>query len=474
MMNEKNPFVDAIEEAVTRFKEIDRNEVIRVISHLDSDGVCASAILIKALDRDNRKYSLSIVPQLSENILLELSREDYSVYVFTDLGSGQIRNVAQLLADKRVFILDHHITESDEKYEHIVHVNPHLYGIDGSTEISGSGVVYRFAEVLDKANSELAYIAVIGAIGDVQENNGFHGLNKAILDEAIKNKKIAVNHGLRFFGIQTRPIHKVLEYCTDPFIPGISGSESGAIQFLQQIGINPKTDKGWKKIIHLSEEDMKKLTEAIIMKRMNEENPEDVLGNIYTLTEEKEESPLRDAREFSTLLNACGRMDKASLGIGACLGDEHIKKKAINQLKEYKREIIAAMRWFEENNGSEKVVREPGFVIINAEDNVKSTMIGTIASILSRSKHFDDGTFILSMAQTMENTTKISLRLSGIRNNGDIDLKEIISEITEKVKDAQAGGHMNAAGAIIPTEAEDEFINAAKEVLLKRSMEERV
>src|SRR4030065_64325 len=37
----------------------------------------------------------------------------------------------------------------------------------------------------------------------------------------------------------------------------------------------------------------------------------------------KEEAtpPLRDGREYSSLLNACARMRRPSLGIGICLGD---------------------------------------------------------------------------------------------------------------------------------------------------------
>ena len=124
----------------------------------------------------------------------------------------------------------------------------------------------------------------------------FLKLNKEILDVAVNKGKIKIIRGLRIFGAQTKPLHKVLEYSTDPYIPDVTGSESGAIQFLNQIGIDPKNGNAWKKLVHLSEEEIKKLVTGIIMKRLNnEDKPEDVLGNVYILKEEEKESPTRDA-----------------------------------------------------------------------------------------------------------------------------------------------------------------------------------
>jgi len=224
-----------------------------------------------------------------------------------------------------------------------------------------------------------------------------------------------------------------------------------------------------KKIIHLDKEEMKNLVTGVILKRFDEKDPEDVLGNVYILKEEKEESPTKDAKEFATLLNACGRLDKASLGIGACLGDEKIKKKAIYLMGTYKKEIVNSLKWFEENKSTDLIIKSKDYIIINAKDNIRSTIIGTLASILSKSYNTEEK-FIMSMAQLIDGTTKISLRMRGT-NNG-IDLKEIISEIITGIPNCEAGGHANAAGALIPIEKEEEFIQKAKVILEKKAMEE--
>ena len=473
LMNPYEQFNEMVRNAAEAFKNLDKKEVIRVISHLDADGISACAIMIKMLSNDNRKYSISIVQQLNKPVLSQIALEPYNCFIFTDIGSGVVNEIKELLNGRKIFVLDHHSIAQSDGYEDIVLVNPHLCGIDGGKEISGAGVVFKFACAVDKNMEELAHIAIIGAVGDLQEQNGFLRLNDEILKIAVEKNKIKVTKGLRIFGSQTKPLHKALEYCTDPYIPGVSGSESGAIQFLYQIGIEPKNGSGWKKIVHLNEEDMKKLVTGIIMKRLDESKPDDVLGNIYILPHEEEESPTRDAKEFATLLNACGRLGRASYGIGACLGDKKIRKQAIKSLGDYKKEIVNALNWYNENKFSDDIFWGNGFVIINAKDKVMSTMIGTLASILSKSNVMTNNTFILSMAQAIDGNTKISLRTTN-NINGALDLKKIIEEAINGIGNSESGGHQNAAGAVIPTDKENIFIEAAKEILGKYAMEEKV
>jgi len=465
-------FREDIKKAVDEFKKIDKKEVIRIVSHLDADGISAASLMIKCLNNDSRKYSISIIQQIKKEVLGQLAREPYNYFIFTDLGSGALTEIENLFKGKKVFVLDHHEPEKlNVESNNIFFVNPHKFGINGSVEVSGAGVVYLFASCLDKKMDEFAHVAIIGAIGDMQEHNGFEKLNNEILKTAIDKGKIKVIRGLRMFGAQTKPLHKVLEYCTDPFIPGVSGSESGAIQFLQHIGINPKNDNGWKKVIHLTEEEMKNIVTGVILTRLNEKNPEDVLGNVYLLREEDHESPTKDAKEFATLLNACGRLDKASLGIGACLGDEKIKKRAISLLADYKREIINSLEWYDKNKASDFVTKGHGYIIINAQDKIRPSIIGTLASIVSKSNGIKEK-FVMSMAQIADGTTKVSLRMSG--NDESIDLKQIIVKITEGIPNCEAGGHAKAAGALIPTNSEEEFIKKAKVILEKNVMEEIV
>lgn len=469
-MQDYDSFKKSLKTHAEEFLNTSKKETIRIIGHLDADGICSSAIIINAMTKLNRKYILTILPTITEETLNQLNKESEKYFVFVDLGSGSLDIIGKTLQEKKILILDHHHPQSDTKYSNIIQINPHLFDIDGSNEISGAGVVFLFSMALTD-NSEMSRIAIVGAIGDVQENNGFKKLNSEILDIALKKNLIEVHKGLKFFGLQTRPIYKLLQYSSDIIIPDVTGSESGAISFLQGLGINPRTKTGWKKLSDLNEEEKKKLIAAIIMKS-TDSRPESIFSNNYLLIGEKDDSPFRDAKEFSTLLNSCGRLDKASIGIGACLNDKKMKEMAVQNLSVYRREIVNAINWYKDNINTDKIIKKKNILIINAEEEVIPTMIGTLGSILSKSSDIENNTFILSLARNDDNTTKISLRISG--NPEGINLKEIIQLIIEKIENGSSGGHSFASGAVIDTDFEDKFISVAMSVLENIVLEERV
>ncbi|MBI2142074.1 DHH family phosphoesterase, partial [Candidatus Woesearchaeota archaeon] len=379
-MDKYAQFYAYVRKVADGFRAIPPNEVIRIVSHLDADGISSCSVLVKAVTRANRQYVVSVMQKLDQAEAASLAKEDYNYFAFTDLGSGQFRVLKEHMKGKKLYILDHHKPDATGESENIVHVNPHLFGIDGSKEVSGAGVAYLFAKALDERNMDMAHIAIVGAIGDVQESSGFQRVNSEILADAVKAGKMKVIPGLKVFGAQTKPLHKLLAYSTEHKIPGVTGSESSAIQFLNQLGISPQKGNSWKKLVDLEDEELRKLVAGILIRRVNEKEPEAIIGPVYILCEEEKESPLRDAKEFSTLLNACGRMDKAELGIGCCLGNKKLKAKAIDHLADYKKEIMKALNWFEASYGlgsSKHLIKGKNYIIINAGRNIRETMIGT-------------------------------------------------------------------------------------------------
>ena len=200
-------FLSSIKEATNKFSKI--SSPIRVISHLDADGLSSASIMVKTLTRLNKKFVLSIVKQISPDLLKELKNEKYETYLFLDLGSGNLKEIDEILKNRNIFILDHHTPQNHET--NFTHINPHLHHLNAN-EVSGAGVTYLFSRALDPKNKDLAYIALIGATGDIQETkDGFLGLNKEILQDAIDSEKIEIKVGLRMFGSQTRPLYKVLQ-----------------------------------------------------------------------------------------------------------------------------------------------------------------------------------------------------------------------------------------------------------------------
>ena len=462
-------FEEAIKNTAREFLKIPSSERIKLISHLDADGISSAAIIIKTLNRLGRFYSLTILPQLKYEDVEALAREKNNYYLFTDLGSGEICAFKELMKDKKVFILDHHQPQECDKADNVVHINPHLFGFNGSSEICGAGVSYLFSKAIDKKNVDLARIAILGIIGDVQDPT--KGINSLILKDAVDSGYIKVIRGLRIFGAQTKPLYKALVQSADFNIPGVTGSESGAVQFLKQLNIEPKIGNKWRRIIDLSHDEIKRLVEGIVMTRFGEDVPEDIIGNVYLFTKEKEGSPLKDAKEFATVLNACGRMGKSSYGIGACLGDIRFKKLAVSVLDGYRKEIVNGLKFFEKNKNSEYIIEQPGLLVINAKNKVKPTVIGTVCSIIARNTYLRNNTIILGLARMNDTYTKISIRYKG--KNEDINLKEILVKVMGSIN-GEVGGHHFAAGAYIPIEAEEEFIERAKAVSKELVLEEEI
>ncbi|MDD5177981.1 MAG: DHH family phosphoesterase [Candidatus Nanoarchaeia archaeon] len=445
-------FLSGIKEAVKKFRQLPKKP-IRIISQLDADGLSSAAILIKAFSREDLNFSVSFVRQLTYSFLDELKREDYETFFFLDLGSAMLKDIEKRLKEKNIFVLDHHVYE-DYKGE-IINLNPSKSL--NYEDVSSSGISYLFARELNEKNKELGFLALAGALGDNQERNEFFGLNKIILEEAVENKYIEVKEDFYIFGSRNRPIYKALQYCFEPYIPGVTGKEEGAINFLKEIGIEIKNENGFRKISELSGDELKKIIPAVILKRIgSEEEPENIFRKAYILNNNE----FNDLREFSTLLNACARLNKTSLGVSFCLDKEKAREDGTKILDEYRNKIGKSLEWFYKNK--DKFIEAKNYVIINAENNIDINIAGVVASLISHSNVYEKGKMIFVMANNVIGETKISGRVSGGK---DVDIRSKLVKITKKIGDYVSGGHSVACGSTIPQEKENEFIEVATKVL---------
>lgn len=453
--------LDYVSEVSTDFLEVasKSSKPIRIVGNLDTDGITSTSIICKTLSRLDIRYVVSVVKQVNSELLGSLKMEDYDVIVFADLATAYINELSEF--DNDIFVLDHHFPEVNEKrIGKVRQVNPHLFGVNGTKEISAAGISYFFAKSINDVNKDMAHLALVGAIGDMQEDCGFQGMNSLILEDALAEGTIEIKETLRLFGIQTKPLHKVFEYSTNPYIPGVTGSERGAIKFIEDSGIE-LYDKSRKvrRLVNLSKQELEKLVTAIEIKKTSGTMAESTIGPVFLLKDEGEDSLKKDLREFSTLLNSCGRMGWPSLGIGVCLGDKVASKKANELLRSYRKEIIDALNWYYENRGTQNVLEKNGYVIILAGSNIRDTIIGTLASLLAKSKVYSDGTIIMSTAYSLDGFIKVSLRITGDANS-ETDLRVIIKELVAE-GGGYGGGHKLAAGASIPQEKEDVMVREA-------------
>jgi len=384
------------------------------------------------------------------------------------MGSGQISMIRQHLRESKVVIIDHHLQESDAEEPGIIEVNTMDAGIEEN--ISGSGVTYLVARSMGEGNADLSAIAILGAIGDSQigsigEEWGLFGINKEIVKDAVNAGKIRLGKGLRLWGRYTRPIHKTLEYSLDPFIPNVSGSESKAVQFLQELGIPVKKENGdWRTLSDLSEEEQGRLASGIIAERVRNgyPNAEWIFGDVYELLDKGRES--RDAGEFATLLNACGKMGKAYLGVELCLNVAKAFLDVKWVLENYRKALGDSIRWIytqlEKGNGDAVRKTDNAWYVL-AGSKISEHIISNVISVVEKS--VSPGMPVFAFADSEEGV-KVSARASEKLVQKGINLKEIAGKAAEKVG-GHGGGHSGAAGAEIPKGKENAFIEAVEAIL---------
>lgn len=429
--------LNAINKIAEEFLKISETKPIRIISHHDTDGITSAAILIKTLKRLDKKFSLKIVKNLEEDILKkELEKNNSEILIFTDLASNSLEYFKDL--KNPIFILDHHEINKQELNENTKIINPHLFDEEA---ICGAGITYLFSKAISKQNKDLAGLALIGMIGDRLETN-LSKLNQQIINDT---EDLEIKKGPLLYPA-TRALKRALEYSTSPYIPGVTGSPEGVSELLRETNISYD-----KSLIDLTPDEMSKLITAIML-RKTKEKEEDIIGNLYLLKFFKTKE---DVREISTLINACSRLGYSDIAVAFCIGNEKAKSQAQDIYTEYKQQLVSALKYIEE---IEKI-KGQGFVIMNAKDQIKDTIIGTVTSILSSSLDYKKGTILIGMAYN-EDKIKVSARIVGTGRN----LKQVLETSVSELK-AEVGGHQQAAGCLINKQDESKFIEKLKKNL---------
>jgi single-stranded-DNA-specific exonuclease len=471
-------FLGLAERAAKTISETVRQDgLIHVFSHLDADGIAAAGIMGKALLRLDAKFRIRITQWIEDKIVGEVLSDKPQLIIFTDLGSGYVDLLNQKLPDFKIVILDHHQIVGKES-DNIVHVNPHLQGVDGARDISGSGVAYFVAKALDKVNVDLSPVAVVGALGDLQDKYDqrmLMGLNEKIVEDATNSGLLSVDKDLIFFGRETRPIIRALASTTSPFIPDISGDENKSLAFLKSLGIEPRVGDKWRALRDLSEEEKKrlcsKLADHLVSKGLHYE-VSSLIGHVYVLCGEEPWTPLRDAREFAVLLNATGRMDKAGLGVAVCMGDRGSALEEANRvLEDYRRSINKYLGWVMEK--PERMKEFENIYVVYGEDFINDKMVGAISSILTSSLPNPEKPLIAYANLQEEGIAKISARTMDTVINRGVNLGEVMQVAAEKFH-GNGGGHNIAAGAQVSIGNIDDFIKTVNELVGKQLKGEKI
>jgi len=442
-------------------RHADEGGPIRIVSHNDADGVAAGGILSQVVRRLGIPFRTTCEKRVDEKMVRAVAEESPSLVIFSDMGGAYLDMFNEHLSGLDVIVLDHHLPVENEN-SRLIHVNPLLHDLDGARGVSGAGVSYFFAKAVDRKNIDLSPLGIVGALADQQdkgEKKSMLGLNRLIEADAREAGLLETNVDLIFYGYETRPIARACAYTTVPFIPGLSGREDRCLAFLKEAGIALKNDERWRALRDLTEEEKRTLFSALsnhmIYEGCEPEAVHDLVGTIYTLKGEEAWTPLRDGREFASLLNACARMGRPSLGLGICMGDrDEAMKEAAEALDGYRRKIGEYLDWVREGD---RIGELESIYTLVAYGDIDERIIGVVASILLSTGILKSHKPIVASARADEGLIKISARATEAMAKEGLDLGDIMMRAAEPFE-GRGGGHDIAAGAFLPEEKGEDFL----------------
>jgi RecJ-like exonuclease len=190
----------------------------------------------------------------------------------------------------------------------------------------------------------------------------------------------------------------------------------------------------------------------------------DMVGTVYTLFNEAAGSPTRDAREFSALLNACGRTGNPSIGISVGMGDRKTAMEEANEVvATYRKTLASYMEWL--TKSPDAVQKFESIWVVRGENQIQDSMTGAFSSILSSAGSLSPDHAIIVLTRSKEGGLKLSARAPPKLLKLGVNLGLALGDVSKKF-DGFGGGHNVAAGAHIKAEDPAEFLKELDQAIV--------
>jgi len=443
---------------------------VLVISHIDADGISAAAVAARTLERLGKPFKLDFEKKIAPETVAMINASPAALVWICDLGSAYMSQFTR----QGVIVTDHHVPDPAwrkgqtalDGFDGSYQLNPHLWDRDGTTEACGAGMTYFLAKAVDPGNRDLAVLAVIGAVGDFQDSaeGRLIGWNRAILKDAEDSGDVVCRQGLRYFGRETRPLLSYLQYGSEPRVEGITDDRDGCADLLGRFGITLRDAAGRNRVWNdLAEDEKAVVADALLGRLSNERERRQLFGEVYCLPNNPPHTGLRDAKEFATILNSCGRYDDAATGARLCLGDAGALKEAEQNRAEHRRNIAGALNYVRDKH----LIRERRYIQwFDAGDAIRETVVGIVAGMLLNADWVRHDLTMIAFAQA-DDGIKVSARTPRSLTDRGLDLAAVMKKCAEDVG-GLGGGHSVAAGATIPPGKEETFLALAEDEVARQ------
>ena len=389
---------------------------VRLIGHYDCDGLTSSAILARALQRCGLRFHLTNVVALTPDVIEQLNSEVPALVLFSDLGSGYPDLLAQLKTSE--LVVDHHLQQGAPPPT-VLELNDHKAGIDGNREASAASLAFALALILDEANRDLAPVALAGAWGDRMYLDGLVGWNRMIADMAVEDKYLNSINRLPLTG---ETLADALANSLEPYLLGVSGNPAATAEVLQDLGFDPAIALG-----ELDVEGTALLADWLALKLL----------------------------ELAAMTDACGRLDDTSTGIAMLLGSPSGRERAEAYVREHREQLLEQLACVEFERGR----------AIQHFRGDNAALKGTICT-LALGYFLDRSLPAIGLAPRDGKLIASSRAAPQLVVQG-LSLAEVMAQAASACG-GQGGGHAQAAGASLPLEKGNEFIDEVDQLVAER------
>ncbi|GAB7015659.1 DHHA1 domain-containing protein [Methanogenium cariaci] len=448
-------------------RQIQDADAVTVISHIDADGITSEAIMMQAC-MDAGIPAQSVFVRQLEPMTMKYVPEDCSLKVFIDLGAGQQNLLEERgMGTEDVAIIDHHVAQNVETP--YLQANGHPYGY---TQLSAAGVGYLVAKEMNPGHPHLGVLAqnaVVGNVGDMmaREHCGLTGPAREIAADGERAGTIRiVPQELNCYGISTRPLRVCLTFSDDPFIPGISNNELKTEAFLRKLGIEERTSGGRQQVWEDLDQDEKSAIINGLAQQMlaTGQDISRLLAEHYIFPNEAKGTPLRNASEYATMLNACGRWAKPRVGSAVCAGDRAQAYREGEEMLRHHKRIIREMMEHILDTGTTALSHMQH---IHVGDRFPDTIVGIGAGMALSKLDYEKPIMILCYLNDDPDLVKVSMRTNTRMVERGVDLQAALITASEEIGGG-GGGHKIAAGAYIPRNAEEGFAERVNRIIAKQ------
>ena len=419
---------------------------VRILCHYDPDGTTSAAILARALMRRGKRVHATMSHALDSATVELIKAEPNELLLVSDMGSAQLDQLESF--PYPVIVLDHHKPLRDS--DRVVHVNPHLFGVDGAREMCGATTSWLFTLTLDDANWDLAGMAAAGAIGDKQDLGGFVGVNAALIGEAVERKILVPERRL---ALRDRPLGQALALSISPYFRGIGGRPDAAEAFLRSAGIDPAA------VLRQLDATQRRRLASVLATRLVEQGAAPEALDVLVEDRYWVEPDQIYAQDLEAYVNSCDRLEQMGLGMSVCLGDREAIVKAEALLDQYTSRVLEHLRTLE----TEGMFTKKHVQFFYCEE---PSLAGSVAGA-GIQFYFDQSKPVFGLS-VMEKQTKISARGTRGQIASGIDLAAACREAAGSLG-GDGGGHNIASGATIPKGKEEKFVALVDEIVGRQS-----